>query len=248
MRNWKPPRPLGWLARTALPGLRAVHDQVETYAAHWEESNQLVLTEVDRKSPPDPTRHPPTEALERAPLWVALGDSTAQGVGAPDPSRGYVGQLGSWLARRSGKRWSVLNLSRSGARVVDVLEVQIPRLEALVAPPRLVTCAVGANDLVRRTEVPLLTDQLRRLMDRLPTGSVFATLPQGLRPVVASSLNDLIKAEASAQGLVVADVWATTAPPWTGKLAPDGFHPGTLGYADWSRAFELALDGVDLST
>ena len=27
------------------------------------------------------------------PLWVVLGDSTAQGLGAPTPDGGYVGQV-----------------------------------------------------------------------------------------------------------------------------------------------------------
>jgi len=39
----------------------------------------------------------------------------------------------------------------------------------------------------------------------------------------------------------VADVWAHTAPPWQGKLASDGFHPGVVGYADWARAFAEVL-------
>ncbi|MEN3315564.1 MAG: hypothetical protein V7605_1798, partial [Acidimicrobiaceae bacterium] len=53
--------------------------------------------------------------------------------------------------------------------------------------------------------------------------------------------NDLIRSEAPAAGLVVADVWAHTAPPWHGKLAADGFHPGLVGYADWARAFAEVL-------
>lgn len=226
MRNWRPPRAVGWLARTALPGLRSVQAQVAAYAAHWDEANRLILDDT---------------GAEGGPLWVALGDSTAQGIGAPDPTRGYVGQLAATLKHRTGSTWRVLNLSRSGARVAEVLDVQLPRLDSLPAHPRLVTCAVGANDLVRRTEPWVLVDQMRLLMGRLPTGAILATLPQGLRAGTAAPLNEMIRSEAPGLGLVVADVWAATAGPWTGKLAADGFHPGTLGYADWARAFELAL-------
>ncbi len=47
---------------------------------------------------------------------------------------------------------------------------------------------------------------------------------------------------AAAAGLLVADVWARTGPPWQGKLASDGFHPGARGYADWAAAFAEVLD------
>jgi lysophospholipase L1-like esterase len=68
-----------------------------------------------------------------------------------------------------------------------------------------------------------------------------ATIPQGLRSARTIVANDLIRSEAPAAGLVVADVWAHTAPPWHGKLAADGFHPGLAGYADWARAFAEVL-------
>ena len=51
----------------------------------------------------------------------------------------------------------------------------------------------------------------------------------------------MIRSEAPAAGLTVADVWAHTGPPWRGKFAADNFHPGALGYADWARAFAEAL-------
>ena len=210
------------LARAALPGLRTVHAQVAAYAKAWEEANALTLS-------------------GSGPLWVVLGDSTAQGIGAPGYEQGYVGQLRRVLEERSAEKWRVLNLSRSGARVADVVESQLPRLEALEAAPELVTCAIGANDLVARTPPERFDEQLRQILARLPEGAVVATVPQGLRPGRAVEINDLIRTEAPAAGLRVADVWAYTGPPWRGKFSADGFHPGALGYADWARAFAEAL-------
>ncbi len=210
----------GLLLRAALPGVRLVHAQVAQYAHAWDEANAQAMT---------------TEG----PLWVVLGDSTAQGVGAPTHDQGYVGQLREVLEKR-GRSWRVLNLSKSGARAADVLVTQLPRLESLPARPELVTCAIGAND-VYRTELPVLQDRIRQIMRRLPEGAVIATLPQGLRPAKAQAANDMIRKEAPAAGLVVADVWATTGPPWEGKLAPDHFHPGRAGYTEWARAFASAL-------
>ncbi|HEX2046767.1 MAG TPA: SGNH/GDSL hydrolase family protein [Acidimicrobiales bacterium] len=213
---------LGRLVRLVLPGVRQVHAQVARYAAEWEDANR--------------------RALEGAgPLWVVLGDSTAQGIGAPSWDEGYVGQLRRALDDGSDHPWRVVNLSRSGARAADVLDRQLPALEALDPPPDLVTCAIGANDVVHRTPLPVLEDRLRRIVARLPRGAVIATVPQGLNPERTEAANRAIREAAPAAGLLVADVWARTGPPWHGKLAVDRFHPGALGYADWAAAFAAVL-------
>jgi len=205
--------------------LRRVHAQVATYATAWEEANGRDIG-------------------AEGPLWAVLGDSTAQAIGAPSWDEGYVGQLRRALDDASPHPWRVVNFSRSGARAADVLDRQLPRLDALPAVPALVTCAIGANDIVRRTPMPELEASLGRIMARLPPGSVMATLPKGLHAVRTEAANRHIRAEAPRAGLVVADVWARTGPPWHGKLAADGFHPGALGYADWAAAFAGALDVV----
>lgn len=211
----------GRLLRVVLPGVRHVHAQVAAYAQAWEEANgKAVGGDGD--------------------LWAVLGDSTAQGIGAPSFDQGYVGQLRDVLDERSPQPWRIVNFSRSGARTDDVLVAQLPKLESLAEPPRLVTCAIGANDLLR-TPVERLEEQMRKIIARLPQGAILATLPQGLRPARATIVNEIIRTEAPAAGLVVADVWAHTGPPWRGKLAADGFHPGLTGYTDWARAFAEAL-------
>jgi len=211
---------LGRAVRIFLPGVRKVHAQVAHYAAEWEKANSAALAGA-------------------GPLWVVLGDSTAQGIGAPSWDEGYVGQLRRALDDGSAHPWRLVNLSRSGARTDDVLDRQLPALEAMAAPPDLVTCAIGANDIVRR--VPGLEDRIRQILARLPERAIIATLPQGLGPERTQSLNQVIRAEAPAAGLVVADVWARTGPPWHGKYAEDRFHPGALGYADWAAAFADVL-------
>lgn len=217
---------LGRIARRLHPGLRQVHAQVARYAAEWEAANGKALA-----APAD------------GPLWVVIGDSTAQGIGAPAWDGGYVGQLRTALdaGLEGDRRWRVVNLSRSGARTTDVLDRQLPALGALGVKPDLVTCAIGANDIVHRTPVPALEARLRSVLAGLPAGAIVATVPQGLNAVRTDAGNRVIRAEAPAAGLVVADVWAHTGPPWHGKLAADGFHPGALGYADWAAAFTDVL-------
>lgn len=110
---------------------------------------------------------------EPGPLWVALGDSTAQGLGAPGPEGGYVGQALQQLRRRTGKHWRVLNLSVSGALIRDVLGAQIPQLPPA---PDLVTCGAGANDILYSAPGKLFSD-LRALLAAVPDGTVMLDLP-----------------------------------------------------------------------
>lgn len=216
---------LGRLVRVLLPGVREVHAQVAVYARAWEEVNGVAVGAAGDRA---------------GALWVVLGDSTAQGIGAPSFDKGYVGQLCEVLNEHSSTPWRIVNLSKSGARAADVLARQLPRLESMDESPRLVTCAIGANDLLR-TPGMRLEDEMRAIISRLPAGAVIATLPQGLRPSRATAVNNVIRGEAPAAGLVVADVWAHTGGSWHGKLAADGFHPGFAGYTDWANAFAEVL-------
>jgi lysophospholipase L1-like esterase len=98
------------------------------FADHWQTHNEQVL-----------------RTAAAGPLWVVLGDSTAQGLGAPSPEYGYVGQALGALRRRTGLPWQVLNLSASGSLIRDVLHHQLPRLPASAD---LVTCGIGINDVL----------------------------------------------------------------------------------------------------
>lgn len=212
---------LASLWRRFRRGVAATSAMVQPYGVSWDEANRLV-------------------ANDRAPLWVVLGDSAAQGIGATAYDRGYVGQLRARLEARDGRDWRVLNLSRSGARTADVLADQLPALRALAAVPDLVTCLVGGNDLLR-TPTARLVEQVRRLLGSLPAGAVVATFPQGLAQRKAAAINAIIRAEAPAAGLRVADLWAHTGPPWKGKYADDLFHPNDVGYRDWAAALAEAV-------
>lgn len=207
--------------RRLRPGIAATLDHEGPYRSAWE-------TERERALSAD------------GPLWAALGDSTAQGIGAFAYDRGYVGQLRERLEARDGRPWRVVNLSQTGARVRHVLEGQVPGLARLAPEADLVTCAVGANDLVRLWFGPV-PRRFRALIASLPPGAVLATLPQGLGRRRARRVNALIREEAPRAGLRVADVWARTGPPWRGKFAADDFHPNDTGHRDWCDAFAEAL-------
>lgn len=202
-------------------GVALTSGQVAPYRAAWEAANDLARA-------------------GDGPLWVVLGDSAAQGVGASDHGRGYVGQLRERLEARDGVPWRVLNLSVSGARAADVVGGQLPLLTAVAPAPDLVTCLIGGNDLLRTRVVDGVAG-FRALLAGLPSGAVIGTVPQGRGGRRARTWNALIRSEAPAAGLRVADLWAHTGPPWQGRFAEDMFHPNDLGYRDWADAVAAAL-------
>ncbi|GAC1602602.1 MAG: SGNH/GDSL hydrolase family protein [Acidimicrobiales bacterium] len=203
-----------------LPGAKVRRAQSEMFAAEWTRENGVA-------------------AAAAGPLWVALGDSTAQGIGASERSHGYVLRVLDRLRAQRHPGWQVVNLSRTGARVADVLGDQLAAM-AEIRPADLVTCAVGANDLLP-TRGRNLVSSMVQLAESLPAGALLATLPQGVSRARAEEANAVIRATASSRGLVVVDLWARTGPPWKDKYAGDMFHPNDRGYDDWVSAFCDAL-------
>jgi lysophospholipase L1-like esterase len=211
--------------RRLRPGVATTLGASSEYRRYWEASN-------------DRARR------EEGPLWAAVGDSTAQGLGASAPDRGYVGQLLVRLREAQRRPWRVVNLSETGARILDVAHDQVARIDE-AGQPELVTCAIGANDVIR-FGFRRVAAELHALIRALPSEAVIATVPQGLLPGRTHELNEIIRSDADGAGLRVADVWAHTGPPWRGKYAADDFHPNDSGYRDWCAAFAAAI-GLDAS-
>jgi lysophospholipase L1-like esterase len=215
--------------------LRAARTEFATY---WDAHNVRVLGSRERArqsgGSPDP-------------LWVVLGDSTAQGLGAPGPDGGYVGQTLHQLRRTTGRHWRVLNLSVSGALIRDVLADQIPQLDG--QHPDLVTCGAGANDILYSSPGKLFGD-LRTLLAAVPEDTVMLDLPllSGFWWIVGhmsvpyiTRINRVIREVATERSLRVAEISRHFIPPWVGKFSVDNFHPSQDGYRDWSRALVEAL-------
>ena len=156
------------------------------------------------------------------PLWVALGDSLSQGVGARTWQSGWLPTTARDLAA-AGRPYRVLNLSRTGATTHDVLDRQLGLLDGLTDVPSLVTLLVGANDIVHRRHRRGLVERWASILGRLPDRSVVGLMPQ---PVpLAWRVNDLIRA----RGVATVNV-RPAARPFRGHRAADLFHPNDLGH------------------
>jgi lysophospholipase L1-like esterase len=219
-------------------GVAALRADRTEFAVYWDAHNDRVRSNRElalRKG----------DAAD--PLWVVLGDSTAQGLGAPGPRGGYVGQTLYQLRRTTGRHWRVLNLSVSGALIRDVLADQIPQLDG--QQPDLVTCGAGANDILYSAPGKLFGD-LRTLLAAVPENTVMLDLPlpAGFWWIVGhmsvpyiTRINRVIREVATERRLKVAEVSRHFIAPWVGKFSVDNFHPSQDGYRDWSRALVEAL-------
>lgn len=217
--NNRPSGRLMTLAGRVLPGIAAVQAQVAPYAEAWRTANAAALA-------------------AEGPLWVTLGDSMSQGIGASSWRAGWIGQAAARVDR-DGDPFRIVNLSISGARVRDVLDRELPALQSLGVAPDLVTVLVGANDLGRRANRAALPDAFAELLERLPHGSVVATMPQPVR--TARTVNALIARAAAERGIVPAE--AAMAPGgWRGGLAADHWHPNDRGYAMIADTFVPAIN------
>ena len=220
-------------------GVTAMREDCAAFARHWQAHNDQVLDSLGSRGGSGGSGFRPPGPAE--PLWVVLGDSTAQDLGAHGPDGGYVGLVLAELRRQTGLPWRVLNLSISGSLTRDVLGAQLP-----VMPPHadLVTCGIGINDILYTNPVKLFAG-LRTLIAALPDQTVLLDLPlpagcwgflgRASVPYV-TRINRTIHQAAAARGLPVADVSAHFLPPWSGKFASDCFHPSQDGYRDWARA------------
>jgi len=210
-----------------FPGVRAVQAQVEPYAVQWGEANRAALA-------------------GGGPLWVALGDSMTQGIGASGYDLGWVGRLST---RLSDEGWAhrVVNLAVNGARVEDVLSGQLPALDDLIARGErvaLVTVLIGSNDIVLRRHREGLVGRFEQMLDRIPPQAVVANLPNPRRE--ARAVDTLLRERAAAGELVLVDMRRQGPRSWRGRLASDSFHPNDVGYADMATVFASAMGGAGL--
>jgi lysophospholipase L1-like esterase len=212
-RTGRPPGRVITAVSRFVPAIRRVQQQIEPYAAYWEQRNR-------------------TELARTGPVCVALGDSMAQGVGASAPERGWFGQLIPLLPG-----WRTVNLSQYGARVDDVLDAQLPA--ALRLHPDLLLCLIGSNDLMQPKHQEGVGSRYAALLDRLPRGTVVGNQPGTFAAAV--QVNGLIDDAVRRRGLVLAELRDPRTRHWRGKLASDRFHPNDRGYAAITEVFGEAL-------
>jgi acyl-CoA thioesterase I len=191
--------------------------------------------------------------------YVALGDSTVEGIGATSEATTYVARLHARL-RAVYPRATVLNLGLGGATSADVLGDQLER--SVLLRPHLVTLSVGPNDVTGRVPVAEYERNLgtifRRLARETSAVVVVNLLPdlaitprfrgREAAPVLASltvQFNEALSRQARRHGVEVVDLYQPSRVEIPGRpelIAGDGYHPSDLGYARWA---ELLWAGIE---
>ena len=178
-------------------------------------------------------------------LYVAIGDSAAQGIGASSPGRSYVGRVAQHI-RSTGRTVRVVNLGISGATLRVAIEKELPALRKL--SPDLVTVSIGAND-INSFDPARFERELTELVAALPGHAIVADLPS-FRPLPAErqvrAANTILRRVAGERGLTVAPLHAAMRRQgmWgvTTQFAGDLFHPNDRGYRVWASAFLPLVD------
>ena len=185
-------------------------------------------------------------------LYVALGDSTVEGIGASSPAANYVSRLHARLRERY-PRARMTNLGVGGATSFDVLDEQLARAVAL--QPHLVTLSIGPNDITAKVPVQVYAENLDRILARLATDTgalvVVNLLPdlavtprfrggEAARVVgrLSAEFNQALAKAAQRHGVVTVDLYEASrreVPGHPELMAADGYHPSDLGYARWAE-------------
>ena len=198
-----------------------------TYAAHWHNQSTSQPGEL---------------------IYVALGDSAAQGIGASSIDASYVSVLARGISDRTHRPVRVINLSKSGDKLRDVIDDQLPLLARIHAD--IVTVDVGANDITGGTpQVQMIKDygQLIKGLQRYP--AVIADIPdfmwgtqQRSTEAINTSIRQLCKQfgvrRAQLHSLTKQHMWR-----WS-EFAPDGFHPSNTGHRTWASSFQPEVDQI----
>ncbi|MEZ5341372.1 MAG: SGNH/GDSL hydrolase family protein [Acidimicrobiales bacterium] len=208
------------LSSTVMAGAALTAEQIRSYSAYWRAEAKNALDSDD-------------------PFLVILGDSLGQGIGASRPGASYAQLLRARVEEAVGAPVGIVNLSRSGARIRDVVEKQLPAL-AILPDRRLATvCTVGSNDVMRSTMPARTRREVRSLVSQLPDATVLATIPAGAS-TMAKLVNRRIRHETASSPLHLADV-APELGWMRGLLAADRVHPNDQGYEIWAAAFDRTL-------
>lgn len=201
---------------------------------------------------------------------AVLGDSTTAGVGVDRAEDALPHLLAQRLADAEGVSVHVVSYGWAGARMADVLRLQLPRamepLRSTEHEPWLpgadaVAIVVGANDATHNTAPARFRADLRDVLRQIRTAApqarvVLAGIPafrgalRGVEPLIfladtyARLLRPIGRAEAARAGIAYADLARGVPPLLRGRtdvLSRDRFHPSVVGYTAWADVIHDAL-------
>ena len=183
--------------------------------------------------------------------YVALGDSYTIGTATRSPEERWPDQLVARLAAERLTLDLVANLGVNGFTSRDVIDVELPKLNAL--RPEFATILVGVNDVVQGVPEAIYTRNAALILDELlaavPADRIVAVAtpdytvtPQGTGygdPAVQSAgirrNNEILRTRAADRGIAFVDIHdlSLRAGDDRSLVADDGLHPSGAQYSLW---------------
>jgi lysophospholipase L1-like esterase len=193
--------------------------------------------------------------------YVAIGDSTSEGMDDPDGKGGYRGWANRLAERIAAQQGSLLyaNLAIRGRSARQIREEQLA--PALAMKPDLSTVVAGMNDVIgRRFDAKAFAQDLIAMQGPLVDQGAAVltfTLPD-LRPVMplahlfgsrVGDLNDAIRHACATTGAILCDVALYPVASDPRLWSDDRLHANSLGHARIADAlaYHLGLPGTDES-
>jgi lysophospholipase L1-like esterase len=186
--------------------------------------------------------------MPRYERFVAIGDSTVEGLDDPDERGGYRGWADRIAQRLADEQGSVLyaNLAIRGRTTHQVREEQLAR--AVAMRPDLAIVVSGTNDLLRRRfDATALRDDIEAMQRPLIEGGatvITFTLPDlsaimPLAKMLRSRLlvmNDIIRDASASTGAIVCDFASFPVAADPRLWSDDRLHANSAGHARMAEA------------
>lgn len=184
-------------------------------------------------------------------VYVAMGDSTVEGVGASSSDRTFPAVVRDFI-KSEYENISFYNLGKRGALVKDLLKYQID--ETITLRPDLISVSIGANNVMRGGRISTFERDLRLLFEKLTSKTSskivinnipdFSAARKIIKPVRffyafrARKFNEVIKKVSDEYGVVHVDLYNNSRFVFNNYpefVSSDGLHPSDLGYALWAN-------------
>ena len=185
--------------------------------------------------------------------YVAIGDSSTEGLDDPDGRghyRGWADRLAAHIADAQGEV-QYANLAVRGRKTRDVLEQQLA--PALAMRPQVATAFSGTNDVIRsgfdleavRADVATIWRALRAsgatvLSFTLPDLSAVIPFAKRITPRV-EAMNEALRQTAAETGVILVDLAAHPVASDPRLWSDDRLHANSLGHERIAAALAHAL-------
>lgn len=199
-------------------------------------------------------------AKQKTFVYVALGDSTVEGIGATKPERSFPGIINNYLMHKY-KAVEFYNLGKGHARARDIVENQLEK--AISLNPDLITISIGANDVLRRSRLSSFDKNIEIILQRLKQETksevIINSIPDITQTPVAPKqfkhigklaiwrFNQRLKKQSQKANATLIDLFslsAVYAKNYPEAFWEDGFHPSDFGYAIWANTIITHLEDI----